>query len=189
MLLLVKGDPTAKAEHETLDREVSCLESYLEALPSLCVLGYLNRVKPKFLDTLGIYSFYRPYLQTCLTMTFFLRSGPCFILPRQGLFGGILAWRFYAIQVLNVISFNIKFVEAQFNGESYIVNVVVNAILGLLLVIVSMHSLSGHWKTKLSLVLKFPPILILPIFGFITFGRSPIGKKFVFTERNIESLK
>ena len=179
MVLLVKGDPRAREENETLEREVNCLESYLEALPSLCVLGYLKRVNPRFLNTLSIYSFYRPYLQTCLTMTLFLKSGPCFILPRQGLFGGILTWKFFAVDILNALSFKIKFDEAQFNGETYIANVGCNVILGLVVVLISMRGMSVDWKTKLGLILKFPPLLILPIFGFVTFGQSPKGEQFV----------
>ena len=186
MLLLVKGDPTAKEEHEALDREVNCLETYLEAAPSLCVLGYLKKVNPQFLNTLGIYSFYRPYLQTCLSMTLFLRSGPCFILPRQGLFGGILTWRFFAIHVLNALSFKIKFDEAQFNGETYIMTVGANAIFGIALAFFSMRGLSANWIAKISLVLKFPPILILPIFGFVTFGPTPKGEDKTFSIISLE---
>ena len=186
MLLLVKGDPTAKEEHEALDREVNCLETYLEAAPSLCVLGYLKKVNPQFLNTLGIYSFYRPYLQTCLSMTLFLRSGPCFILPRQGLFGGILTWRFFAIHILNALSFKIKFDEAQFNGETYIMTVGANAIFGIALAFFSMRGLSANWTAKISLVLKFPPILILPIFGFVTFGPTPKGEDEIFSIISLE---
>ena len=186
MLLLVKGDPTAKEEQEALDREVNCLETYLEAAPSLCVLGYLKKVNPQFLNTLGIYSFYRPYLQTCLSMTLFLRSGPCFILPRQGLFGGILTWRFFAIHVLNALSFKIKFDEAQFNGETYIMTVGANAIFGIALAFFSMRGLSANWIAKISLVLKFPPILILPIFGFVTFGPTPKGEDKTFSIISLE---
>ena len=94
-LLLVKGDPKGQEELETLEREVNCLESYLEALPSLCVIGYLMRDNPGFLKRLGLFSFYRPYFQTCFTMALFLKSGSCFILPRRGFFGGISTWRFF----------------------------------------------------------------------------------------------
>ena len=100
--MLVKGDPKGFEEKEALDREVLSLESYLEALPSLGVLAYLAKVYPEFLRSkLGLASFYRPFIQTCFTMTLFLKSGPCFILSSRGLFGGILTWRFFAIVALN----------------------------------------------------------------------------------------
>ena len=175
-MLLLKGDPKGNEEKEVLEREVNCLESYLEALPSLCVIGYLMRDNPRFLKTLGLFSFYRPYFQTCFTMTLFLKSGPCFMLPRRGLFGGIFTWRFFAMFGLNQLSFKIKFVEEQFNGETYIANAVCVSTFGVVLGLVSIHRAAGSLKAAFSLVLNFPPLLFLPIFGFVTFGATPKGK-------------
>ena len=178
MLLLVKGDPKGYEEKEALEREVNCLESYLEALPAVCVLAYLKRVSPQFLDSLGLFSFYRPYYQTCFTMALFLKSGPCFILPRKGLFGGIFTWRFIAIFILNQLSLKIKIFESQFDGETYIANVVCVSTLGLVMCLFSIHQAVGSWETVFSLLLKFPPLLFLPIFGFVTFGVTPNGEPF-----------
>ena len=176
-LLLVQGDPKANEEKEALDREVLCLESYLEALPSLGVLAYLARAYPEFLSSkLGIACYYRPFVQTCFTMTLFLKSGPCFILPLRGLFAGILTWRFIAIVALNQFSFKIKLVEAQFYGEeTFIANAACVSSLGLILGLISMKRAVGSWRNVLNLSLKFPPLLILPIFGFVTFGTAPKG--------------
>ena len=69
VLLIARGDPKGYEEKEALEREVNGLESYLEAMPSLVVLAYLKRVDPEFLDRLGLFSFSRPFLQTCFTMT------------------------------------------------------------------------------------------------------------------------
>ena len=77
---------------------------------------------------------------------------------------------------LNQLSFKIKFVEEQFNGETYIANAVCVSIFGLVLGLASIHRAAGSWKAAFSLVLKFPPILFLPIFGFVTFGATPKGK-------------
>ena len=169
-LLLVRGDPKGYEEKEALEREVNGLESYLEAMPSLVVLAYLKKVDPEFLDRLGLFSFSRPFLQTCFTMTLFLKSGPCFILPRKGLFGGIFTWRFIAIFILNQLSFKIKFIEAQFDGETYIANVACVSTLGAFLGLLSVQRAVGSWKTV------FPPLLFLPIFGFVTFGVAPNGE-------------
>ena len=107
LVLIVKGDPKGYEEKEALDREVGCLEPFLESLPTVCVLCYLKHSNPEFLNQLGGSSFYRqancqmflkrknhlicrPFFQTCFTMALFLKSGPCFILPASGLFGRIL---------------------------------------------------------------------------------------------------
>ena len=181
IILLVKGDPKGYEEKAALEREVNCLESYLEALPSLLVIAHLKKAYPEFLDTLGLFSFYRPFYQTCFTMTLFLKSGPCFILPRKGLFGGIFTWRFIAIFVLNQLSFKMKFFEAQFDGETYLENAVCISTLGAALGLVSIHRAVGSWEAVFRLVLKFPPLLFLPIFGFVTFGATPKGEALLFT--------
>ena len=179
ILLLVKGDPKGYEEKEVLEREVNCLECYLEALPSVCVLAYLKRASPEFLDSLGLFSFYRPFYQTCFTMALFLKSGPCFILPRIGLLGGVFTWRFIAIFVLNQLCFKIKFMNAQFDGETYIANVVCISTFGVVLGLLSIHKAVGSWKTVFSLLLKFPSLLFLPIFGLVTFGPSPNGEQYI----------
>ena len=152
------------------------MESYLEALPSLCVIGFLVRDNPGFLKRLGLFSYYRPYFQTCFTMALFLKSGSCFMLPRRGFFGGILTWRFFAMFGLNQLSFKIKFMQEQFNGDMYIANAVCVSTFGLVLGLASIHQAAGSWKTTFGLVLKFPPLLFLPIFGFFTFGATPKGE-------------
>ena len=55
IVLIIKGDPSGYKEKDDLDREVNCLEPYLEALPSLCVLGYIKRSNPEFLNTGFLY--------------------------------------------------------------------------------------------------------------------------------------
>ena len=177
MLLLVKGDPKGFEEKEALDREVLSLESYLEALPSLGVLVYMFRVYPEFLKSkIGIVSFCRLQVQTCFTMTLFLRSGPCFILPNKGLFGGILTWRFIAIVFLSECSFKIKFGEREFYEDTFIANAVCVSSLGLVLGLISMKRAVSSWSKVFSVLLKFPPLILLPIFGFVTFGRTPEGE-------------
>ena len=180
IILLVKGDPKGYEEKAALEREVNGLEAYLEALPALLVLAYLKKAYPVFLDKLGLFSFYRPFYQTCFTMTLFLKSGPCFILPRKGLFGGIFTWRFIAIFVLNQLSFKIKFFEAQFDGETYLANAVCVSSIGVALALISIRQAVGSWEAVFALVLKFPPLLFLPVFGFVTFGATPKGEAWLF---------
>ena len=174
-LLLVKGDPKGYEEKEVLDRELHSLESYLEALPSLTVLAYLGRVYSDFFHSSpGLASYYiRAFYQTCFTMTLFLKSGPCFILPSTGLFGGIFTWRFVAMVALNQFGFKIKLDDY---GGAFIANAACVSILGVLLGLVSIHRAVGSWKSLFSLVLKFPPLFLLPVFGFVTFGAAPNGE-------------
>ena len=74
-----------------------------------------------------------------------------------------------------------KFFEAQFDGETYLENAVCISTLGAALGLVSIHRAVGSWKAVFSLVLKFPPLLFLPIFGFVTFGATPKGEALLFT--------
>ena len=78
---------------------------------------------------------------------------------------------------LNQLSFKIKFVEEQFNGETYIANAVCVSTFGVVLGLVSIHRAAGSWRAAFSLALKFPPVLFLPVFGFVTFGTTPTGKE------------
>ena len=174
-MLLVKGDPKGYEEKEVLDRELHSLESYLEALPSLTVLAYLGRVYPDFFHSSpGLASYYiRAFYQTCFTMTLFLKSGPCFILPSTGLFGGIFTWRFVAMVALNQFGFKIKLDDY---GETFVANAACVSILGVVLGLVLIHRAVGSWRSLFGLVLKFPPLLLLPVFGFVTFGAAPNGE-------------
>ena len=72
--------------------------------------------------------------------------------------------------------FKIKFLSAQFNGDMYIANAICVSTFGLVLGLASIHRASGSWKTTFSLALKFPALLFLPVFGFVTFGPTPKGK-------------
>ena len=69
--------------------------------------------------------------------------------------------------------------NAQFDGETYIANVVCISTFGVVLGLLSIHRAVGSWKTVFSLLLKFPPLLFLPIFGLVTFGPSPNGKPYI----------
>ena len=92
---------------------------------------------------------------------------------------------------LNQWGFKIKFLQEQFNGETYIANAVCISTFGLILGLVSIHRATGSWKNVFSFVLKFPPLIFLPIFGFVTFGATSKGKaksnnqKLIFSRRRL----
>ena len=83
-------------------REVSSLEPFLEALPSLCVMLYLVPVEPSlFHSQWRQTNLIRAYGTLCFSMALFLKSGPCFFLQSKGLFSGICTWKFAVVFAVN----------------------------------------------------------------------------------------
>ena len=93
--------------------------------------------------------------------------------------GGIISWRFIAMFALNQLSFKTKyqleFDEGHVDEDTYITNLLIVSILGILLSFISMRRVTGSLKAVLALWLQFPPLLLLPMFGFVTFGPTPKG--------------
>ena len=84
--LTLRRDPEAGRAKEVLDREVSSLEPFMEALPSLFVLLYLSLAEPEFLHSSATRpALTRAYGVASFTMTLFLKNGPCYFLPQDGL--------------------------------------------------------------------------------------------------------
>ena len=94
--------------------------------------------------------------------------------------GGIISWRFIAIFVLNQLSFKIKyqleFDEGYVDEDTYATNLFTVSVLGIILGLISMRRVTGSLKAVLALWLQFPPLLLLPMFGFVTFGPTPKGE-------------
>ena len=82
--------------------------------------------------------------------------------------------------VLNQLSFKIKyqleFDEGHVDEETYATNLFTVSVLGIILGLISMRRVTGSLKAVLALWLQFPPLLLLPMFGFITFGPTPKGE-------------
>ena len=76
---------------------------------------------------------------------------------------------------LNQLSFQIKFTTVHVNGEIYIANMLCVSFFGVFLSLCSIRAATGSWKKVFKLALKFPPLLVLPSFGFVTFGSTPAG--------------
>ena len=76
---------------------------------------------------------------------------------------------------LNQLSFQIKFTTVHVNGEIYIANMLCVSAFGVLLSLCSIRIATGSWKEVFKLTLKFPPLLVLPSFGFVTFGSTVAG--------------
>ena len=90
--------------------------------------------------------------------------------------GGIFSWRFIAMFSLNQLSFQIKFYSVHVNGEIYIANMLCVSSFGVFLSLCSIRAATGSWKKVFKLALKFPPLLVLPSFAFVTFGSTPAGE-------------
>ena len=174
ILLTCRRDVRAALATEVLDREVASLEPFLEAMPSVCVMTYMIMTSPGFLSSLsGSVNFYRAYYITCFTMTLFLKSGPCFILPRHGLFAGIFTWRFLVVFFINMFSLNSKLLwTPSFEGSTLVLNILCVSAFSTCLALYSLHQSVGSWRGTLGVIVSHPPLLLLPIFGYFTFGTS-----------------
>ena len=170
--LTVRRDPRAQVVGELLDREVMSLEPFLEALPSMLVLQYMMRTDQDFFSSDEyLVNMSRAVYTTMFGMTLFLKNGPCFTLPRQGIFG-IITWRFIVAFILNNFSLNIKYMLL-ISWPS--VNMFFMAAFGGLVSLLSLHEGLGSWKSVGKIVLFCPPLVILPLFGFFTFGKPQGG--------------
>ena len=76
--------------------------------------------------------------------------------------------------LLNQASFKIKFL---YQTLTYISNTLFISTLGALLALVGLRRATSSWKMVLRLALKFPPLVLLPMCGFVTFGPTPQGGK------------
>ena len=161
--LTTKRDLRAVELGELLDREVMSLEPFLEALPSMLVMRYMVWANPQFSS---YFNMLRAFYVTVLGMTLFLKNGPCFILPRRGIFG-FITWRSIMAFLLTFMSLNIKY----FLLFSSPVNMVFMGTFGAFIALLSLYEGLGCWRSICRMVLFCPPLLILPIFGFFTFGK------------------
>ena len=81
--------------------------------------------------------------------------------------GGIFSWMFIAMCLLNQLSFKIKFLHKMEESATYITNILTLG-LGVLLALLALRRATSRWKIVLRLALKFPPLVLLPIFGIVT---------------------
>ena len=169
--LVIKRDPNAIQAKETLDRELSSLEPFLEALPSLGVMLYINLAEPYLYSTTSSkINLTRAYWVTCFTMTLFLKNGPCFISPREGCFSGIATWRFAAAFVVNMLSIHSKMSWPR-EGLFLVVNILCVYICSATIALLSLYQALGSWVSTGRVVLYYPALIILPTFGYFTFGK------------------
>ena len=168
--LTLKQDPNAGKTRATLDREVSSLEPFLEALPSLCTMLYLISVDPAFFSPWGQVNVIRGYGTLCFSMALFLKSGPCFFLQSHGLFNGICTWRFAVVFMVNLQNMMCKIVWAK-EPSTKILNLFCVAGLSSLLSVFLIYKALGSWRCALKAIATYPALVLLPVVGFFTFGK------------------
>ena len=169
--LVLKRDPDAGKACETLTREVSSLEPYLEALPSLGVMMYISLTEPHlFFSSSYRINFTRAYWITTFTMTLFLKSGPCFFIPSQGCLSGIATWRFAAVFIVNLYGLHSK-VSWPREGLNLVVNIFCVYFSSAIIALASLYQALGGFRDTTKLIVNYPALVILPIFGYFTFGK------------------
>ena len=169
--LVLKRDPDAGKARETLDREVSSLETYVEAIPSLGVMMYISLTEPHlFYSSSNKINLTRAYWVTCFTMALFLKAGPCFFIPREGYLSGIATWRFAAVFIVNMYSLHCK-ISWPREGINLVVNILSVYLLSATIALFSLYQALGGWQIMARMVVNYPALIILPIFGYFTFGK------------------
>ena len=167
----MKRDPDAGKVRETLDREVSSLETYLEALPSLGVMMYISLTEPHiFYSTGNRINLTRTYWVTCFTMTLFLKGGPCFFIPREGYLSGIATWRFAAVFLVNMYGLHSKIAWPR-EGFNLVANIFCVYLSSAIIALSSLCQALGGLQNTARMVVNYPALVILPIFGYFTFGK------------------
>ena len=169
--LTLKEDPTAGKTRATLDREVSSLEPFLEALPSLSAMLYLVAVDPAFFSSCWSQAnLIRAYGTMCFAMALFLKSGPCFFLQSHGLFSGICTWKFAVVFIVNLQNMMCKIVWAK-EPSTKILNMCCVAGLSSLLSVCLIYKALGSLRCALKTIATYPALVLIPVVGFFTFGK------------------
>ena len=184
--LRLKRDPTAENAGATLDRkvfefvifvyqlffrEVSSLEPFLEALPSLCVMLYLVPVEPSlFHSQWRQTNLIRAYGTLCFSMALFLKSGPCFFLQSKGPFSGICTWKFAVVFAVNAEALYCKIAWPK-EPSTKMLNLFCVAGSTSLLSIFLIFKALGSWKRVFKAIATYPGLILLPTVGYFSFGK------------------
>ena len=152
--------------------EVSSLEPFLEALPSLGVMLYISITEPHlFYSSNNKINLTRTYWVTSFSMTLFLKGGPCFFIPRGGCLSGIATWRFAAVFIVNMYGLHSKIAWPR-EGFNLVANIFCVYLSSAIIALFSLYQGLGGWRNTTRMVVNYPPLIILPIFGHFTFGRG-----------------
>ena len=114
------------------------------------------------------------WVSSMVSMSLFLKNGPCFILPSKGLFAGIFTWKFLVVVITLPCQVNMKtytYTFAYFLSSSACI-----CTLSLFLALFSLYKAVGCWKTLFRIISSYPALLLLPVFTCFTFGSYKDGE-------------
>lgn len=110
------------------------------------------------------------YYTACLSMSMYLKGGPCFILPSEGVLSGIFNWRFMLLMLVVPLQVNMKFLHINGVPTLFLSYSAGMCIFSLLLAVFSLYQALGCWRTLLKVISSHPALLLLPVFTCFTFG-------------------
>ena len=131
---------------------------------------YISLANPDLLSSTASINFTRAYTYTAFTVTLFLKNGPCFVLPREGVLTGLCTWRFFVAFAITNFCTDSK-VSWSRNALITVFNMVSNYLVSAAIALHSLRQGLGSWRRTGEIVGKFPALIILPIFGYFTFGK------------------
>ena len=103
-------------------------------------------------------------------MAVFLKGGPWFIIPSQGLLAGIMTWRFLILILILIITVFTKFLLMNYSPFSFIYYTCSICAVSFFLALISLYDALKSWKTLCKVASTYPAILLLPMFSYFTFG-------------------
>ena len=132
---------------------------------------YLKSVNPAFFSYSDKVNLVRAHATMALSMALFLKAGPCFFLQSHGVFSGICTWRFAAVFIVSLQNQMCKIVWAR-EPSTKILNFCCVAGLSSLLSLCLIYEALGSWRCALKAIAAYPALMILPVVGLFTFGKS-----------------
>ena len=133
-------------------------------------------LEPELLDNVVFWGGLRfGFYSSMVSMSLFLKNGPCFILPSDGPLAGIFTWKFLLLLVSLPCQVNMKILSLYTLGYFFSSSACI-CTLSLLLALLSLYQAVGCWKTLLRIISSYPALILLPIFTCFTFGSYKDGE-------------
>ena len=104
-----------------------------------------------------------------VSMSLFLKNGPCSILPSSGPLAGIFTWKFLLVWVTLPCQVNMKMLSMYALGY-FISSSACICTFSLLIALFSLYKAVRCWRTLLRIISSYPALLLLPVFTCFTFG-------------------
>ena len=111
-----------------------------------------------------------------VSMSLFLKTGPCFILSSKGPLSGIFSWLFLLLLLTMPCQVNMKILHINHRDYATSFFACISG-LSLLLALFSLYQALGSWRILVKVVSSYPALLLLPVFTFFTFGRHTEGEE------------